>query len=167
MHSVASATPFSRSILATTKHFVAYSAPVHFPRVWYASWFEWVQYNGSIQQPMIRNAGEALGVRATINFPVAKDQLPTSSVQVNTIFELEQSLAGVKLPNAEEGFTGLTAPIWPENILPPIDTALAAKGATLYQAHCRAATCPLLLIPTFGLLRNGQRRTRRESVTSI
>ena len=114
------------------ENFVAYSAPVHFPRVWYASWFEWVQYNGSIQQPMIRNAGEALGVRATINFPAAKDQLPTSSVQVNTIFELEQSLAGAKPPNAEEGFTGLTAPIWPENILPPIDTALAAKGATLY-----------------------------------
>jgi mono/diheme cytochrome c family protein len=124
------------------ENFAAYSAPVHFPRVWYASWFEWVQYNGSIQQPMIRNAGEALGVRATINFPVAKDQLPTSSAQVNTIFELEQSLAGDKPPTAEKGFTGLASPIWPENILPPIDTALAAKGAALYQAHCKACHLP-------------------------
>jgi mono/diheme cytochrome c family protein len=131
------------------ENFVAYSAPVHFPRVWYASWFEWVQYDGSIQQPIIRNAGEALGVRATINFPAAKDQLPTSSVQVNTIFELEQSLAGAKPPNAEEGFTGLTAPIWPENILPPIDTALSAKGATLYQAHCKGCHLPVTSDPDF------------------
>ena len=131
------------------ENFVAYSAPVHFPRVWYASWFEWVQYNGSIQQPMIRNAGEALGVRATINFPVAKDQLPTSSAQVNTIFELEQSLAGDKPPSAEKGFTGLASPIWPENILPPIDTALAAKGAALYQAHCKACHMPATSDPDF------------------
>jgi mono/diheme cytochrome c family protein len=131
------------------ENFVAYSAPVHFPRVWYASWFEWVQYNGSIQQPMIRNAGEALGVRATINFPVAKDQLPTSSVQVNTIFELEQSLAGDKPPTAEKGFTGLASPIWPEKILPPIDTALAVKGAALYQAHCNGCHLPATSDPEF------------------
>jgi mono/diheme cytochrome c family protein len=131
------------------ENFVAYSAPVHFPRVWYASWFEWVQYNGSLQQPMIRNAGEALGVRATINFPAAKDQLPTSSVQVNTIFELEQSLAGDKPPTAEKGFSGLTSPMWPEKILPPIDIALAAKGAALYQAHCKGCHLPATSDPEF------------------
>jgi len=131
------------------ENFVAYSAPVHFPRVWYASWFEWVQYNGSIQQPMIRNAGEALGVRATINFPVAKDQLPTSSAQVNSIFELEQAIAGEKPPTAEKGFTGLASPIWPENILPPIDTALAAKGAVLYRSHCKGCHLPATSDPDF------------------
>jgi len=119
------------------ENFVAYSAPVHFPRIWNASWFEWVQYNGSIQQPMTRNAGEALGVRATVNFPVAKNQLPTSSVQVNTIFQLEQLLAGDKPPTAENRFTGLTSPKWPDKILPPINTNLAAEGAALYQAHCK------------------------------
>src|SRR5271167_1346899 len=88
-------------------NYVGYSAPVHFPRIWQASWFEWVQYNGSIQQPMTRNAGEALGVRATVNFPAARDQLPTSSVRVNTIFQLEQLLAGDKPPTTENRFTGL------------------------------------------------------------
>jgi mono/diheme cytochrome c family protein len=131
------------------ENFVAYSAPVHFPRVWYASWFEWVQYNGSIQQPMVRNAGEALGVRATVNFPVAKDQLPTSSVQVNTIFQLEQLLAGYKAPTAERGFTGLASPTWPDRILPPINTGLAAKGAALYQAHCKACHLPATSDPDF------------------
>ena len=120
------------------ENFVAYSAPVHFPRIWDASWFEWVQYNGSIQQPMTRNAGEALGVRATVNFPVAKDQLPTSSVQVNTIFQLEQLLAGDKPPTAENRFTGLASPKWPDKILPPINAKLAAEGAALYQDALQA-----------------------------
>ena len=40
------------------------SAPVNFPHLWNTSWFDWVQYNASIQQPMVRNAGEALGVSA-------------------------------------------------------------------------------------------------------
>jgi len=131
------------------ENFVAYSAPVHFPRVSYASWFEWVQYNGSIQQPMIRDAGEALGVRATINFPVAKDQLSTSSVQVDTIFQLEQFLAGDKPPAAEKGFTGLASPLWPDKILPPIDTALATEGAALYQAHCKLCHLPATSDPEF------------------
>jgi mono/diheme cytochrome c family protein len=131
------------------ENFVAYSAPVHFPRIWYASWFEWVQYNGSIQQPMTRNAGEALGVRATVNFPVAKDQLPTSSVQVNTIFQLEQLLAGGQPPTAEKRFTGLASPTWPDKILPAINTTLAAKGEALYQSHCKACHLPATSDPDF------------------
>src|ERR1700683_2360528 len=113
------------------ENFVAYSAPVHFPRIWDAPWFEWVQYNGSIQQPMTRNAGEALGVRATVTFPVAKDRLPVSSVQVDTIYRLEHLLSGDKPPTAENRFTGLTSPKWSDTNLPPINTKLAAEGATL------------------------------------
>lgn len=132
------------------ENFVAYSAPVHFPRIWNASWFEWVQYNGSIQRPMTRNAGEALGVRATVNFPVAKDRLPTSSVQVDTIFKLEQLLAGDKPPNPKFGFAGLASPKWNDTkILPPIDTTLAAKGAILYKAHCQRCHLPTTSDPEF------------------
>src|SRR6202035_494168 len=67
-------------------NFVAYSAPVHFPRVSDASWFEWVQHNGSFQQPMTRSFGEALGVGATMNIPVAGDGRPASSARVDIIF---------------------------------------------------------------------------------
>jgi hypothetical protein len=131
------------------ENFLGYSAPVHYPRIWNVSWFEWVQYNGSIQQPMTRNAGEALGVRATVNFPVAKDQLPTSSVQVDTIYGLEQQLAGEKPPTVEKRFTGLASPKWPEKILPPIDTQLAAKGAALYRSHCAGCHLPATSDPDF------------------
>lgn len=131
------------------ENFVAYSAPVHFPRIWDASWFEWVQYNGSIQQPMTRNAGEALGVRATVNFPVAKDQVPTSSVQIDTLYRLEQLLAGDNPPTAENHFTGLTSPRWSDTNLPPINTKLAAEGAILYKEHCERCHLPAASSPEF------------------
>jgi hypothetical protein len=131
------------------ENFLGYSAPVHYPRIWNVSWFEWVQYNGSIQQPMTRNAGEALGVRATVNFPVAKDQLPTSSVRVDTIDELEQQLAGPEPPTVHNHFTGLASPPWPDKILPPIDTQLAAKGAALYKSRCAGCHLPATSDPEF------------------
>jgi hypothetical protein len=131
------------------ENFLGYSAPVHYPRIWNVSWFEWVQYNGSIQQPMTRNAGEALGVRATVNFPVAKDQLPTSSVQVDTIYQLEQQLAGPEPPTVHNHFTGLASPKWPEKILPPIDTQRTAKGAALYKSHCQGCHLPANSDPDF------------------
>jgi RoxA-like, cytochrome c-like len=116
-------------------NFASFSAPVHFPRIWQASWFEWVQYNGSIEQPMTRNAGEALGVGAEINLMGPQDQLFSSSVDIETISKLEQSLAGPP-PTAQSGFQGLTSPKWPDKILPPINTDLAGKGALLYKQRC-------------------------------
>ena len=38
-----------------------------FPPIWSVPWFWWAQYDASIEQPLIRNAGEALGVSALIN----------------------------------------------------------------------------------------------------
>ena len=43
------------------------SAPVNFPHIWDSPWFEWVQYNGSFKQPMMRNVGEAMGVYADVD----------------------------------------------------------------------------------------------------
>jgi len=123
--------------LQQDSNYAAHSAPVHFPRIWNASWLEWVQYNGSIQQPMTRNAGEALGVGATVNVSGGKDDLFSSSAQVKTIFDLEQLLAGLPPPDAQTGFNGLTSPKWPGKILPPVDTDLAAKGAGLYRQNCQ------------------------------
>ena len=42
-------------------------APVNFPHIWTSSWFNWVQYDGSIMQPLSRNSGEALGVKAYVD----------------------------------------------------------------------------------------------------
>lgn len=122
------------------------SAPVHFPRIWQASWFTWVQYNGSIAQPMVRNAGEALGVAA--RFTASGPNIYSSSVNVRVIDELEQQLAGQQ-PTATTGFTGLRPPRWKDTPLPPIDTDLARRGATLYAQHCQECHLAPTSTPAF------------------
>lgn len=130
-------------------NYAALSAPVHFPRIWDASWFDWVQYNGSIEQPMVRNAGEALGVSAMVNMNSAGYGLYNSGVKVKTLFEMEQLLAGHPQPHETKSFNGLTAPKWPSNILPPIDAKLAAEGAALYKEHCEGCHLPPVGSPEF------------------
>ena len=139
---------FSVDLGNNPANFAAYSAPVHFPRIWNASWFEWVQYNGSIEQPMTRNAGEALGVRAAVNLTGGNVPLFTSSVRVQTIYEIEQLLAG-KPPDAQTGFTGLNSPKWPVTILPPVNAELAAKGAVLYKEICQGCHMAPISDPDF------------------
>jgi mono/diheme cytochrome c family protein len=122
--------------LKNTANYAAHSAPVHYPRIWDAPWFTWVQYNGSIMQPMVRNAGEALGVSAELNLTDSKRGLFGSSVPVKTLEQIEKMLAGEKV------FDGLTSPRWPEDILPPIDQKLAASGAALYKEICQGCHLP-------------------------
>src|SRR5262245_7110156 len=122
-------------------NYAATSAPVHFPRIWDASWFDWVQYNGSIEQPMVRNAGEALGVAAMINLTDPQRPLFRSTVQFEELIKIEQQLAG-KQPNYELGFNGLKSPKWPADILPKIDDTLAAAGASLYKSICQECHLP-------------------------
>lgn len=117
------------------------SAPVHYPRIWNTPWFDWVQYNGSIMQPMVRNAGESLGVSSELNLTEPGKGLYKSSVDVDTLHAMEQMIAG-KPPNAKDGFSGLRSPEWPENILPKIDWTLASKGAKLYEENCRECHRP-------------------------
>ncbi len=110
-------------------------APANFPPLWYTSWFAWVQYNASIQQPMVRNIGEALGVRARVNL-TDRSNLYRSTVNVKNQWQMENLLAG---PAA---FTGLMAPAWPEEILGPIDRAKAQRGAELYKQQCQHCHLP-------------------------
>jgi len=112
------------------------NAPVSFPPLWYASWLDWVQYNSSIQGPMVRNIGEALGVRARVNLKDPKAGLYRSTVNVKNLHEMESLLAG------PEPFKGLQAPLWPEQILGPINWEKAKLGKTLYEKHCEHCHLP-------------------------
>jgi hypothetical protein len=127
--------------LKNPSNYAGSSAPVHYPRIWDAPWFDWVQYNAAIEQPMVRNAGEALGVSAMLNLTDQSRGLFASGVQVKTLVEIERLLAGNQ-PNAESGFSGLKSPEWPKDILPPIDPALAAEGEKLYALRCEGCHLP-------------------------
>jgi hypothetical protein len=122
-------------------NYVAVSDPVHYPHIWWSSWFDWVQYDSSLEQPMTRNVLEALGVGAPVNLVGNNLPLFTSTVDVKALFELETLLAG-KQPVPGERYTGLRAPKWPEDILPPIDRELAEKGAPLYKELCEGCHLP-------------------------
>ena len=128
--------------LKKPENYAGSSAPVHYPRIWNTPWFDWVQYNGSIMQPMVRNAGESLGVSAELNLTDPSKDLYKSSVDIKSLDEMEQMIKGDKPPNAKDGFSGLRSPKWPSDILPPIDQKLADQGAELYKTHCQECHRP-------------------------
>ncbi|WP_426955561.1 di-heme-cytochrome C peroxidase [Muricoccus radiodurans] len=118
------------TVLNDRRNFAVADAPVSFPALWDAPWFDWVQYNGAIRQPMGRNVAEAMGVRAGTKLSGPPEQLYRSTVRIETIHEMERLLAG-PVPRA-----GLRPPPWPEELLGPIDRTAAARGAVLYRELC-------------------------------
>jgi processive rubber oxygenase RoxA-like protein len=134
--------------LKLDENFVGTSAPVHYPRLWNTSWYTWMHYNGSMEQPLSRNAGQALGSGAMINLTDARRPLYESSLEVKNLFEIETLISG-RQPGAERGFGGLQAPKWPSDILPPIDERRAAQGAELYKTLCQGCHLPPVASPEF------------------
>jgi hypothetical protein len=134
-------------------NYAAESAPVHFPRIWDASWFLWVQYDGSIEQPMVRNAGEALGVAAPVTLSGGPDQIFRSTVRVDNLDHIEKMLAGSAPPSAQAGFSGLRAPRWQDpklhDVLPAINPTLAAQGQKLYTSLCQGCHLAPVSTPDF------------------
>lgn len=120
------------------------NAPVSFPHIWNTSWFEWVQYNGSIKQPMIRNAGQAMGVFARVDLQGDEHTRFDSTVDVKNLYEIENRLRGPNVfqQGAEPKFRGLNSPKWPEKILGKIDAKRAESGRNLYVQHCQACHLP-------------------------
>ncbi|WP_141685332.1 di-heme-cytochrome C peroxidase [Pseudoalteromonas luteoviolacea] len=133
-------------------------APVNYPHIWTTSWFDWVQYDGSIMQPLIRNAGEALGVEAFVDMQIPTNSLQqaatfSSSIPIETLYQLEKWLAGdYPLQDYQPGelgkITGLKAPKWPQS-LPNINHKLVEKGKRLYVDNCQGCHLPTMDTPEF------------------
>jgi hypothetical protein len=131
-------------------NFARIDAPVSFPPIWDVPWFTWAQYDASIFNELVRNAGEALGVKAKINMSVpSNEKLPlfSSSAEMFNIFRFEEMLRGenpFKESNpAARKFTGLIAPTWEEaerifkdDSAWQLDDAKVARGRELYREHC-------------------------------
>ena len=126
--------------LSEPRNYAPFKAPVHYPSIWHAPWFTWVQYDGSIMQPMVRNAGESLGVRALVNLTNPARPLFDSTVDIANLHRMEGMLAGTP-PQPNKSFSGLRTPSWPA-ALPAPDKTLAAKGGALYQELCQGCHLP-------------------------
>ncbi|WP_156383859.1 cytochrome c [Methylobacterium sp. Leaf456] len=150
----------------TKRNYVATSAPVNYPHIWMTSWFDWVQYNASIMQPMVRNAGQALGVSARLNLDPAKGTPFKSGVRIDHLYEIEAWLSGADdgtNPDWDKGpayggpfvtkkLMGLRAPSWPGRVLPELkekDLREAARGWALYEQHCQECHRPPVGSPAF------------------
>ncbi|WP_065754606.1 di-heme-cytochrome C peroxidase [Bradyrhizobium paxllaeri] len=153
--------------LKKPENYAGSSAPVHYPRIWNTPWFDWVQYNGSIMQPMVRNAGESLGVSAELNLTDPSKGLYKSSVDVKSLDDMEQMIKGDKPPNAKDKFSGLQSPKWPADILPPIDQKLADKGAELYKTHCQECHRPPVTSEAFYNFSNPKWWTKNQAGEAI
>lgn len=119
-----------------TSNYQVGDAPVSFPYVWNIWKFDWVQYNGSVAQPLARNIGEALGVGAITPFrnsmgePLPSSERFRTSVDVAGLHRIEQTLQLLKPPR------------WPEDILGAIDQSRASAGKELFERHCQECHGP-------------------------
>ncbi len=114
------------------------TGPVSFPHIWTAPWFDWVQYNSSIMQPMVRNLGEAMGVKGAVNLvdnhsPQTYD---ASHIPIEHLHQMELQLRGKEHPLAAKKFGGLQSPKWKDLPLPKLDETKVAQGRKLYMESC-------------------------------
>ena len=121
------------------KNYIVGDAPVSFPAVWDSPRFDWVQYAGSVSQPLARNMGESLGVGAVVRLtdgtgrPLPAQEQFTSTAMVDDQVKIEENLRKLKQPR------------WPEDLLGPVDTNKAQLGRTLYLKHCAHCHSPCVL----------------------
>ncbi len=130
------------------ENYVPPNAPVNYPHIWTASWFDWVQYDGSIMAPLVRNAGEGLGVSAYLNLTAPHNEGRfSSSVDIKNLVWIEEALSGAA-PHPTKTLTGLLSPKWPSE-LGEIDTGLAQQGHELYKEHCQSCHLPAVTDDAF------------------
>lgn len=115
------------------------NAPVNYPHIWTTSWFDWVQYDASVMGPLIRNVGEALGVKAfsDVKSPVEENRF-SSSIPIGNLVWIENFLSGPQ-PTKGTGFQGLTAPKW---TMTKVDKEQAELGKQVYQSRCQGCHLP-------------------------
>jgi mono/diheme cytochrome c family protein len=118
------------------KNLYTANAPVAYPHLWGAGWFDFVQYNGSVPQPLVRNVGEALGVKTPFVGKGKAEDLFKSTVHVDNLWKMEEWLSG------PEPYQGLRSPKWPEELFGTIDLEKAAQGEQLYNQHCVSCHFP-------------------------
>jgi hypothetical protein len=111
-------------------------APVSYPHLWDIWKFDWVQWNGSVAQPMGRNVAEALGVKARLDLVDAHgNALPPDELFDSGVLVREQHCV-------ETALWQLGPPRWPEDIFSPIDRNRVIRGKALYGTYCQGCHGP-------------------------
>jgi hypothetical protein len=101
-------------------------APVKPSFVWNIPQSHWSQWVPALNDPVLRNAGEVMGVFARIDL--------TSKTPADGLFDSTMDLKGQLI--SEELLRRLAPPKWPEEILGKIDRDKAATGKQLFAMYC-------------------------------
>lgn len=101
-------------------------APVKYPFLWNAPHGTWTQWNGVMDDPIIRNIGETLGVFLPINLH--------AKTPAEGLFQSNAAIPA--LQRAENQLARLAPPQWPEEVFGKIDRAKAQAGKALFVEHC-------------------------------
>ncbi len=126
-------------------------APVSYPFLWDVPQHDYIQWNGRVNNsglgPMARNAGQVIGVFATLDWQ-EKDGFTLSSVLGGQGFgsryiDFQSSIDIRNLRRVENHLRKLTSPQWPQQILPTLDKSRSLAGARLYAKYC--ADCHALI----------------------
>lgn len=97
------------------------NAPVSYPFLWGTPAQDFVQWNGSANNPLGRNIGEVLGAFGAVELQDLS-QLGKTTARAQQLIELEKLVALLR------------APIWPQAVLGTIDQQRVERGRALYQA---------------------------------
>ena len=110
------------------------NAPVSYPFLWDAPYFDLVQYNGSVPNKgagaLGRNIGQVLGVFGQVDVAHSGTLPPgyDSSVNVTHLMGLEERLETLK------------SPVWSDfsdkGLLPELDASLVNQGESIYAQNC-------------------------------
>jgi hypothetical protein len=101
-------------------------APVKPSFVWNIPQSAWAQWVPALNDPVLRNAGEVMGVFARMDL--------TSKTPADGLFDSTMDLKGQLV--SENLLRRLAPPKWPEEILGKIDREKAAKGKQLFATNC-------------------------------
>lgn len=119
-------------------------APVSYPFLWDVPQHDYVQWNGRVDNsglgPMARNAGQVIGVFATLDWQ-EKDGYTLASVLGGQGFgakhiDFQSSIDIRNLRRVENHLRRLTSPLWPGHVFPKLDQARMLRGAELYDQYC-------------------------------
>lgn len=114
------------SLEIPANHYPA-DAPASFPFLWETPQLDWVQWNGTADNPLARNFGEVIGVFGQMNLrPTPPEEQYKSTVHLQNIVQLEDQVDGLK------------APVWPAEILGKLDEVLVTEGKQLFAQNCAA-----------------------------
>jgi mono/diheme cytochrome c family protein len=112
--------------LGIPQNFSTPLAPTKSPFLWNSPHGSWNQWRAVQQDPIKRNAAEAMGVFIDMDL--------TSKTKEEGLFDSSQ--VPMNLDKIERHLERLAPPKWPEEVFGPIDRSKAVAGKALFAANC-------------------------------